>query len=120
VSQSVHDRAHQLARAVKESSEYREYREALDRLRSNETAWKMLTGFRRRWIEFEAARLSGQEVAAGRRDELEEQRRSLLMHTGIAAFLNAEARLGTILEDIQRILAQSLDMDLELDTGSTE
>ncbi|MGE5486069.1 MAG: YlbF family regulator [Ignavibacteriales bacterium] len=117
---SVYDRAHELARMLRESGEYQEYTRARQAIGTESTARSILIDYRKNQIQIQAARLAGKEPPGQAVKELERLGGIIDMHKPISDFLRAENRLLTLLADIQKILGQSLDLwDYdEVDTGA--
>ncbi|MBC7325093.1 MAG: YlbF family regulator, partial [Moorella sp. (in: Bacteria)] len=90
----VYDRAHELARALAKSEEYRDYRLARAKLESSPANLDMLQDFRRRQLEMEMAILNGKEPEKTLRQALEESYRIISLNPSITAYLAAEERLA--------------------------
>lgn len=105
---NVYDHAHSLARALKQSEEYRGLLEARKRLESDPKNKEMLLDFRRCQWEMEKARALEKEV-----DELTKRRFQQLAelvgaNPTVQEYLAAEYRFGRVMMDIQKILADAL------------
>lgn len=107
---SVYDRAHELARMLRESGEYQDYTRARHAISTEGTARSILVDYRKNQMQVQAARLTGKEPPAPALKELERLGGIIDMHKPISDFLRAENRLLTLLADIQKILGQSLDL----------
>ncbi|NLO82812.1 MAG: YlbF family regulator [Clostridiales bacterium] len=110
---NVYDKAHELARALSSSREYRDYKAAKERVYQNEANKKMLLDYKKRQFQIQASYLSGEKPSD---DELEKFKKltELLQYSqDINSFLQAEYRLNTLLSDIYKILGEAVDMDLD-------
>lgn len=107
---SVYDRAHELAMAVRESEEYREYDRARRGITAAETARSILRDYRMAQLEVQAFRLSGKEPPEAKLKDLERLSGIVELHKPIIDFLRAEGRLLTLVGDIQKILGDALDL----------
>lgn len=119
VYMAVYNRAHELARALSDCSQYREYREAQQRL--DATARNMLRDFRLAQARVHAARLSGKEPEASDLAQVERLRGLIELHRPIMDFLALEDRLMTVIGDVQKILAEAVELwDYDLTEGDDE
>lgn len=110
---NVYDKAHELARALSASREYRDYKAAKERIEGDETNKRMLRDFKKRQFQLQAAYLSGKQPD---QEELDKFRKlsELIQHSpAIGEFLQAEYRLSTLMSDIYKILGEAVDMDLD-------
>ena len=112
---NVYDDAHRLARSIQASPEYVNFRLAAARLKGEKSSLEMLRDFRRRQFELQAKALQGQEISIEEEEQFERLSEILASHTVIAAFLQAEYTLSRLLGDIQKILADAVDVDLGLE-----
>lgn len=67
---NIYDYAHGLVKAIKNSSEYKQFKEDLDRLEKDPGAKEMLHDFRKNQWELEKQKLSGVDISP----ELEEKK----------------------------------------------
>ncbi|MDP2872498.1 MAG: YlbF family regulator [Bacillota bacterium] len=109
---NVYDQAHLLARSIKASPEYADFRLASSRLEGEKSSLAVFRDFRRRQFELQSRLFRGQEV-----DEAEQERFAKLSdivssHPVISAFLQAEFTLSRLLGDIQKIIAEAVDIEL--------
>jgi cell fate (sporulation/competence/biofilm development) regulator YlbF (YheA/YmcA/DUF963 family) len=100
-----YDAAHSLAKALQESSEYKHFREAQEALKSEESAKNMLIDFRKQQLELQKQKLTGLEVAPEQEDKLEKLYQVISMNLTVKRFMEAEYRLGVLLQDVQKIIA---------------
>ncbi len=109
---NVYDQAHLLARSIKASPEYADFRLASSRLEGEKSSLAVFRDFRRRQFELQSRLFRGQEV-----DEAEQERFAKLSdivssHPVISAFLQAEFTLSRLLGDIQKIIAEAVNIEL--------
>lgn len=107
---NVYDIAHDLARALKQTSEYKEYKKALDSLNEDPQAKKMLTDFRTKQIEVETLKISKKPF------EEEEKKLqnlySIISHNPLLQkYMAAEHQLAIMMTDIHEILAKAIEID---------
>lgn len=108
---NVHDEAHNLARAIKESAEYQQYAELKEKASQNEELAAMLNDFQAKQFEIQAKQMMGQELGP----ELTEQIQSLyqiLMKDPLAAqYVQAEMRFSMLVNDVYNILGEVIKFD---------
>jgi len=103
----IHDYAHQLARALSNSEEYRQYVEAKTMLEKEEQNRKMLEDFRQQQWELQVAQMTGQEIDERKIQQMEKLYEVLSLNPVISQFLNAEYRLARLMGDIQKIVSDA-------------
>lgn len=111
-----HDAAHMLAKALKESNDFKELKNAQAALKADQSARDMLLDFRNEQLEMQKQQLSGIEVAPEREEKLEKLFEVINMNNIIKRFLQAEYRVAVLLQDVHKIIgdATSEILDPEL------
>lgn len=110
---NVYDKAHELARALSASKEYRDYKAAKGRIEQDETTKRMLRDFKKRQLQLQAAYLSGRQPDEKELDTFKKLSELIQHSPDISNFLQAEYRLNTLMSDIYKILSEAVDMDLD-------
>lgn len=108
----IYDRAHQLARALQNSPEYRQFKEAKDKVGNNLEYKRILADFHLKQLEIQTMQMMGQQIPPERMKEYEKMGELLSYHPLVRDYLQAEFRLMQIVADIQKILAQALDLEI--------
>lgn len=109
---NVYDNAHELARALKNSSEYQNYLKAKQAIDGEPEAKKMIKEFLAKQMEVEY------ETMAGKRDEAKVQQlqnmyQLLAYNTKAREFLDNYMRLQRMMSDIYKILGESVAEGLD-------
>lgn len=102
--------AHDLARALAESQEYRQYEEARKKLETNQENLKMVQDFRVKQLEIQQAQVMGQNVDE-RIKQLEPFFKVLSMNPAINEFLQVEMRFSQMMMDIQKIIGEAVGVN---------
>ena len=110
-----YDAAHLLAKALKESPEYTEFKNLKDKVQQQDTTKKMLKDFRKKQFTLQAKQMSGQQVSEEETKKVQELQNVLLQNPLVGPYLHAEYRLSTILNDVYKILGDAVDMDMAAD-----
>jgi len=107
---AVYNRAHELARALAESEEYKEYTRARAAIEKDEGAVWVLKDFRKRQIEVEMAQMSGQKPSEDQIKQITQLAQAISLHGPVSSFLGSEMRLLRMVSDIQGIIGESLKL----------
>ena len=109
-----YDQAHALARALKESEEYREY----DRLRqaayADDTNRALLDEYKKLQFRLQARAASGESIPQEEMQRLTQIGAILQFNPDVSAYLLAEFRFQRMLSDIFKILADVAGVDLDM------
>lgn len=108
---NIHDKAHDLARALKSSQEFAVFKDAKAKIDNNPKNREIIEDYRRKQIEIQSIQLSGKEPETAKINQLKGLYEILMTNKDIAEYLNAELRLGQIMQDIYKILGESLGLD---------
>lgn len=82
--------AHTLAKALKESAEFRAFKEAQDTLKQDQSAHEMLADFRKEQIRIQQQQLSGVEVAPEQQEKLIKMQEIISMNLTVKRYMEAE------------------------------
>jgi cell fate (sporulation/competence/biofilm development) regulator YlbF (YheA/YmcA/DUF963 family) len=105
---NVHDRAYELAKAIKESSEYKDMLEIRSRINEDVSSKNLLEDFRLRQNELQQKMAGGEMPPQEEMEQLQKLYDVLALNPGISQLFDAERRLSVVLEDVQRIIAEPL------------
>jgi len=109
----VYDTARTLASELKNSEEYRVFRETRDRAMRNETTKSLIAEYHRLQVQAQAGAMQGKTD----RELLEKMQKIgevLQFDADASAFLMAEYRMNRLLADVYKILAEAVDVDLSM------
>ena len=102
-----YDAAHNLAKALRESQDFKDLKDAQTALKADESARKMLLDFLNEQLELQKQKLSGVEVAPEQEEKLEKLFEVVNMNTTIRHFLQAEYRIAVLLQDIHKTIGEA-------------
>ncbi len=111
-----YDKAHELAREIRTSDEYRRYMAAKERIGDDPNTVGLLAEYKRLSLRCQAAMVSGEQDE----ESMEKLRRLaavLQMNADAAEYIMAELTLSRALGDIYRILAEAAGVDTSLFDG---
>jgi cell fate (sporulation/competence/biofilm development) regulator YlbF (YheA/YmcA/DUF963 family) len=111
-----YDAAHALAKALRESKDLKELKEAQSTLKTDQAARNMLIDFRTEQLNLQKQKLSGIEVSPEQEQKLEKLFEVINMNKTIKEFLQAEYRAAVLMQDIYKIIGEAtgemIDEDL--------
>lgn len=106
---NVYDKAHELAKAIKESGEVADISSALALVDADPQSKEMLENFRRNQQELQERMMAGEMPAQEEMEKMEKLFELLNMNLSIRRLFEAERRLSVIIEDVNRIISGSLE-----------
>lgn len=108
-----YDLAHQLARALKDSEEYREYQRLREVAYQEETNRALLDEYKRLQFRMQAKVASGENMPEEDFQRLQQIGAILQFNPDVSQYLLAEFRFQKMLSDIFKILADVANIDLD-------
>ncbi|MXO81010.1 YlbF family regulator [Paenibacillus sp. OT2-17] len=105
---NIYDKAHDLAKALKESKEVEEITSAMKLIETDPEAKKMLDDLRERQMEVQQRMMSGDMPPQEEMEKMEKLFEVLSLNLNIRRLFDAERRLSVIIEDVNKIIADSL------------
>ena len=105
---NVYDYAHSLAKALKLSSEYTDFKRCQEKLEKDQSAKEMLADFRKSQLELQKQKISGLEVAPEQEKRLAQRWEIINLNLIVKEYLEAEYRFSVLLTDVQKIIGEAL------------
>ncbi len=106
---NIYDKAHELARAIKESSEVADITAALKLVEADPESSRMLNHFRSSQQELQERMMAGEMPAPEEMEKMEKLFEVLNLNLGIRRLFEAERRLSVVIEDVNKIISGSLE-----------
>ncbi len=106
---NTYDAAHALAKALRESTEFKELKEAQVNLKADRSALNMLTDFRKLQFELQKQQLSGIEVAEEQKEKIEKLFEVISLNNLVKNFMQSEYRVAVMLQDVQKAIGEATD-----------
>jgi cell fate (sporulation/competence/biofilm development) regulator YlbF (YheA/YmcA/DUF963 family) len=106
---NTYDYAHALAKAMKSSPEYRDYKEAHEQLEKDSSAKEMVSDFRKNQWELQQQKMSGIEVPPEQEERLSKALEIMSLNLIVKKYFEAEYRFSIMLSDIQKIISSPLE-----------
>ena len=102
-----HDAAHNLAGALRESTDFKELKDAQAALKADPSTLAMLIDFRKEQFEIQKQKLTGVEVSTEQEEKLKKLFEVINMNTTIRQVLQAEYRVAVLLQDVHKIIGDA-------------
>ena len=109
-----YDQAHALARALKESDEYREYMRLKETAYDDSTNKALLDEYKKLQFRLQARLAAGESMPQEDMQRLTQIGALLQFNPDVSAYLMAEFRFQRMLSDIFKILADVAGVDLDM------
>lgn len=107
------DKAHELARAIKQSQAYERYLSAKREVDKYPDYKEKILKIRSQQMELNRAHILGEELPADSMAQLSQELSALNQYAEIAEFFEAETYFINMFRDIQNIVQNALDADLK-------
>jgi cell fate (sporulation/competence/biofilm development) regulator YlbF (YheA/YmcA/DUF963 family) len=111
LSMNVYDKAHELARTLKNSPEVIEYKKATELINTNPANKKMVEDLRKKQFELYSYQMQGKEPPKAQLDAFNSLAGVISLNSDINAYLQSEMRFSRLWEDIMKILSDSIEID---------
>lgn len=108
---NIYNLAHQLANALKNSDEYKNYVEKRNDVYSNAKNKEMVENFKEQAINFQMQQMSGEEVNQEELEKIQKLEEVLKINPTINEFFSAEIRFSQVIQDINNILSEAIDIN---------
>lgn len=109
-----YDQAHELARSMKESEEYREYMRLREIAYEETTNRALLDEYKKLQFRMQAKLAAGENMPEEDLQRLQQIGTLLQFNPDVSAYLMAEFRFQRMLSDIFKILADVAGVDLDM------
>ncbi len=105
---NIYDKANELSSAIRNSKEVADITAAMQLIEADPESKRMLDDFRARQIEVQQRMMSGDMPNPEEMEQMEKLFEVLNLNLNIRRLFDAEQRLSTIIEDINKIITDSL------------
>ncbi|MEF2968844.1 YlbF family regulator [Paenibacillus sp. M1] len=105
---NIYDKANELAKALRESQEVADITAAMKLVEADPESKRMLDDFRVRQSGMQQAMMNGEMPAQEEMEKMEKLFDTLSLNLNIRRLFEAEQRLSVIIQDINKIITDSL------------
>lgn len=107
---NVYEEAHALERAIKESEEYKQYKEVKDKVEANEQMKNMLDDFHKKQLEVQTKMMMGEEVTSEMQQSVQDLYQIVAADPLAAQYLQCEMRFQVMMQDVFNILGETVKL----------
>lgn len=114
---NVYDKAHELARELKNSPEYQEYQRCKEVAMENETQKALIQEYKKLQFQLQVSVAGGGKPDPAEMERLQKIMAVLRLSQDATRYLMAEFQLQKMLADIYKILGEAVDIDMDMLRG---
>jgi cell fate (sporulation/competence/biofilm development) regulator YlbF (YheA/YmcA/DUF963 family) len=107
---NVYDHAHGLARALKESAEYKNYMEIKEKVSENKELSESLNDFQQKQFQLQAQQMMGGESDTSMMEQIQSLAQILMRDPLAAQYIQAEVAFTIMFSDVYKILQEAIRM----------
>ena len=108
----IYDEANALARAIRESEDFRAYRQLRQKIESDETARALLREYKKLQMQLQLAAVAGAEVSNDDTQRFQQIGALLFAGENTSRFLLLEMRLQQTMADVFKTLSDAAGLDM--------
>lgn len=105
---NVYDTANRLAQEIRSSEEYKRYKEAKEKINSNNNLKKKIDDFEKLRYDIQVLAIQGKESDEEKNKKLQEMYTILLQEKEIKEYFDLEVKFNVMLADVNKIIAESV------------
>jgi len=102
---NVYSEAHNLAKAIRESEEFKQYDELKKKMAENPAMMEMLNDFQARQFEIQAKQMMGEPLTEELTAQIQELGSIMMRDPLSAQYMQCEVRFQIMMHDVYKILA---------------
>ncbi|WP_037372945.1 YlbF family regulator [Anaerovorax odorimutans] len=108
---NVHDEARNLAKVLKESEEYKSYKELKETASKNPELVEMLNDFQAKQFEIQSKQMIGEEISEDMKGQMQSLYEIIMKDPLAAQYMQAEMRFSMLINDIYTILGEVIKVE---------
>ncbi|MFC5713584.1 YlbF family regulator [Thalassorhabdus alkalitolerans] len=106
---NVYDKAHELARTLRESDEFSNLKDLHEKVENDDVAKRMLDNFRQLQLELQQKQMQGQQPTEEEITQAQKQFEMVQQHETISKLMEEEQRMSTVIGDVNKIITEPLE-----------
>lgn len=106
---TIYNNAYDLEKAIRNSDEYQQLKKCYDELNKDETGRKMYDNFRSLQMKLQHKQMKGEEISEEEVQTTQKQQQFVEQNEVVSKLLEAEQRMGSIINDVNGIITKSLE-----------
>ena len=107
---NVYDQAHGLAKAIRESEEFKQYDYLKKVIDQNEELSKMVKDFQSRQFELQTKQMMGEQMPADVMQQVQDMYQIIMKDPTAAQYMQAEMRFSLMMNDVYKILGEVMGL----------
>lgn len=107
---NVYDQAHNLAKAIKESEEFKQYEETKKTVDANPELAQMLADFQGKQMELQTKQMMGEEMGEEMMESIQNLYAIIMKDPVAAEHMQNEMRFSLMMNDVYKILGEAMGM----------
>ena len=111
---NVYDKTYELANALRESNQHKEYKKLKNLVYSNSKNKQMIKDFKKKELELQADQIANKEPDKEKIEQLQQLYNILIANPDVGKYFEAEFQFERMISDIYKILGEAIDVDQEL------
>ena len=109
----VYDEAHDLAKEIHSSDDYKEYARLKEIVSADEKTKGLLDNYKKLQLEAQASMMTGGEPSEETMDKLKKLGEVLQFNPEVSGYFAAEYRFQTMVGDVYKIISDACDLGLD-------
>ena len=105
---NVYDTANKLAKEIKESSEYIEYKKVKDKVNSNQEVKEKIDEFEKLRYDIQVLAMQGTKAEESKTQEMQKVYVELIQNELAKEYFNTELRFNVMLADVNKIIGEAV------------
>jgi cell fate (sporulation/competence/biofilm development) regulator YlbF (YheA/YmcA/DUF963 family) len=105
---NLYDQAHGLAKALKESEEFKSLKSIQAQINAEPTTKKMVDDFRQTQLELQMKQMQGQEISESDVEQAQKLFETIQLNPTVNRLFEIEQRFSLIMEDVNKIMMEPL------------
>ena len=110
---NVYDQAHQLARAIRESEEFKQFDATKKQIEANPELDQAIKDFMAKQLELQTAQMMGQEIDPDAFQKMQQLSVVLMQDPTAANYLQCQMRFTMMMSDVYKIVGEVSDFGLD-------
>jgi cell fate (sporulation/competence/biofilm development) regulator YlbF (YheA/YmcA/DUF963 family) len=107
---NVYEEAHDLADAIKQSQEYKQYMEMQKVIDQNPLAAEKIQRLQKMQLDFQAKQMAGEQLPPNFMQEIQQMSQTLMTDPATAQYMQALMRFSLMIADVYKILGEVVNI----------
>ncbi|QDI92785.1 YlbF family regulator [Salicibibacter halophilus] len=109
MAENLHDKAQELAQALRESDEFQALQALHEEVEEDDVASRMLSNFRKVQLELQDKQMQGEQPSEEEISQAQKQFEMVQQHEVISKLMEEEQRMSTVIGDMNKIITEPLE-----------